>query len=735
MKIRPDQNNKGLWLPDEARAAGAHALIIGISDYPYLADGSAPDAQRAPDNSGLGQLEVCAKTAAKVFKWLGSAGEVAGAPLATCRLLLAPRRDERAEVDELTGGAYGSADFTTVRAATEAWADSILAGGTEADINVAFFCFSGHGTEYMGSPALLTSDILNPRSAGASHKAIGFLSLCQAVKTYGIDRALFFVDACRDAPGVAQKLHIVGDEILKPFAYPPKSHEALICLQSTRSGGSAYQVPGDQATIFGQAVLDALEGPPPSHQPYNTAAVPWQLVFKNLESHVKERVIQLLKPLTATLIQSVVPYGDPYYGDMLVAEKVGPQPGEDVRRGPPPALETGMAARSDEILKGFKIFHASEETFWRARAHGELADHSIMEEIFGHESITDPWIQTLKILDAETAQPVPVGTVRLMQASSQQIGGTLTTWMDVIVTPRHNKAVWIGAGLADDDPSFSVAIPRDFFTDFPVRLDIAFRETGPFKWKIMAMSARIGDPSVLDYPGFEKLPVWSALWDIQRREIFSNLEAAGRAARDVADLERVLQDKTQSPVAAMIAATFLIRCGPLDQLHDWPRNLANWFEWLPDGALLWAETLLRRDDIIRSQHQTARSTATGYYEKRVPRDDAAEVRRLVGEPAYEEARIYFSKLADRGPPLLAANLTMAVRQMSFWKRVLETKAVTEQAYFDLKDACAVVERAAEFATSDGLFTGFASRAGALAPHEVLGVRRRKASPSERRAAA
>jgi hypothetical protein len=32
-------------------------------------------------------------------------------------------------------------------------------------------------------------------------------------------------------------------------------------------------------------------------------------------------------------------------------------------------------------------------------------------------------------------------------------------------------------------------------------------------------------------------------------------------------------------------------------LLDWPRNLANWFEWLPDGPVLWVETLLRRREI------------------------------------------------------------------------------------------------------------------------------------------
>jgi hypothetical protein len=239
---RSRSNRIGVWTPIERRSAGVHAVVIGVSDYPYLGDGSAPAVKRAPDNGGLRQLEVCARTAARIFDWLNHAGSVAGAPLATVRLLLAPRPDEMADVNALTGGAYAAADFASVRGAIEDWADDIVAGNAAGGPNVAFFFFSGHGTEYMSYPALLASDILNPLSAGAGRKAVGFYSLC-AVKTLGIDRALFFVDACRDVPAVARALNIVGEEILKPNPFPPRTHDSLICLQSTRTGGSAFQVP------------------------------------------------------------------------------------------------------------------------------------------------------------------------------------------------------------------------------------------------------------------------------------------------------------------------------------------------------------------------------------------------------------------------------------------------------------------------------------------------------------
>ena len=73
----------------------------------------------------------------------------------------------------------------------------------------------------------------------------------------------------------------------------------------------------------------------------------------------------------------------------------------------------------------------------------------------------------------------------------------------------------------------------------------------------------------------------------------------GRLPRFLAPIPSVSY-KSESPVAAALAINYLIRSGDLDYLLDWPRNLANWFEWLPDGPILWAETLLRRQEIQKS---------------------------------------------------------------------------------------------------------------------------------------
>ena len=68
MTLEPVSGTPGLWRHPQWQPgmAGVHALIIGISAYPHLEDGTAP----APDTYGLGQLLSSARTAARVFNWL-----------------------------------------------------------------------------------------------------------------------------------------------------------------------------------------------------------------------------------------------------------------------------------------------------------------------------------------------------------------------------------------------------------------------------------------------------------------------------------------------------------------------------------------------------------------------------------------------------------------------------------------------------------------------------------------
>ncbi|MGJ4948188.1 caspase family protein [Bradyrhizobium sp. HKCCYLS20291] len=701
---------KGLWTAVDKPSSGTHALIVGISDYPYLSGGSAP--QRAPNSGGLGQLALSAVTAARVFDWFRDAARVAGAPIASCRLLLAPSAGELAEVNRITDGHFARPDFATLRAAIEAWRDAIFKGRT-GDENTAFFFFSGHGVEHLASPALLAADILDPDAAGSEARAVAIEAVARAVKTSGIDRALFFVDACRNAPALAMTLNIVGDEILKPQPYLTKSPDAVISLQSTRSGLQSFQAAGEDATIFGRALLEALEGVAPKFIPYDTQGTPWRLVFASLESHVKNRVRQLLAAHTAAKIQPVEPSGIPYDGAMIVAERapamVTAEPVPPPEAAPPDtappfepggptggpaaqpvqipeikfdelALDSLVKKRADIMLRRFNTARPGIEA--APGSGGDLLDYQTMHEIFGHESVTGPFLNALSIRDAWTGEKLAPAEFKLTQGRSNEVGDSLTSWIDVEIPPGKGRAVWFGvAGMGE--VSFGIAIPRDATLTIPVRLDVGFSRQGR-DWAVEQVSARLGEPRADDAAS---RMVWHPLWELQRIEAFSDLAAAGLKIRRLDDLLDIVVRKVESPVAAAIAMSLLIRSGNLDVLQDWPRNLASWFPWLPDGSILWAETLLRR--------------AEGHALDPTIRDEAFS---------------YLVKSAEQGPPLLTASLRMAVTQMQMWRSGLkpeDPKAAT------LTGALGVIETAARHLVSGSLFASFARIVTADPPTPAL----------------
>lgn len=69
------------------------------------------------------------------------------------------------------------------------------------------------------------------------------------------------------------------------------------------------------------------------------------------------------------------------------------------------------------------------------------------------------------------------------------------------------------------------------------------------------------------------------------------------------DAEQLLQQKTADPFGAALGGYALLRSGQLDRLHHWPRNLADWFPWLPDGAVIAGEeAALEGDHAVAIQY-------------------------------------------------------------------------------------------------------------------------------------
>lgn len=769
MTLQAVAGTPGLWRAGTADAAGLHALIIGISDYPYLSEGAADPRERAPDDGGLGQLEVSALSGALIFDWLRSVREVAGAPLASCRLHLAPRPDELGRVQTITGH-YGKADYASLRAAIDGWCDEMSLGGRScADPNVALFFFSGHGVEVAGSPAVLASNVLTQRTAdrGASH-AIAIEALCTAVKTYDIDRALFLVDSCRDAPTAARLLHLVGDQSRRPADYPTRRVDAFNRLQSTASGLKSYQVADGDGTLFTQAALDGLKGgPPPDYMPYDIRESPWPLRLAAFEEHVRNKVIAILSKYNPLPLQFVELYGSPYQGTMLVAVKDGPPPGgESDDRGPPVELrdlEEKARLRADKFMAGVTSIAAEAIADLRSNNHMgreaiDLTDTGVMHAIFRHEAITYPWIDNIRITDAETGDSSPYA-VSIIGAHSEEIGDQVGAWIDLVVRPKaEGGALWIGLGQEGEGSGFAVTVPRDSWSAIPVRLDILYRNTGP-GWAPTRLSARLADPG-----SFNSLfpEIWSDLFRAQRLEALSDLASAARAIWNLDRRDEILTGEGVPALAALIAQDYLLRAGGSALLLDSeaPARIGRDNPGLADASLLWGETLLQADEVLHFGEASIEPMIDGQPVSRIidrfnevvalshDKSENIDVDALLTEMGELQAKIdmvdgwtvqareairtnereaamhYFSDLSERGVPLLGSSLRFALRQADRWRIVDQSGLLFDESAYRLRAALEYVDRAGKYAISGTGFARYAALEAVFNPAEMLGIRRR-----------
>jgi len=76
----------------------------------------------------------------------------------------------------------------------------------------------------------------------------------------------------------------------------------------------------------------------------------------------------------------------------------------------------------------------------------------------------------------------------------------------------------------------------------------------------------------------------------------------GKSLFTVKNAEQLLYNKISDPVGAAIGGYFLLKTRELDRMHNWPDNLADWFDWMPDGAVIHGWQLIQmgaKPDTIR----------------------------------------------------------------------------------------------------------------------------------------
>lgn len=273
--------------PDtESLTEGLHALVIGVSSYPF-ADG--PESTEFGKAFGIRNLTSAARSASDVAAWLLKEYRNVDMPLASLNVLFSPSKGETLNpvISDVLRGPARAAKRETVEAEILSFRDLCRQdpGG------IAFVYIAGHGVQLNTQGAIvLLEDFGVPRHAElygsvdvrGCHSGFQDDSLSQ--------RQLWFIDACRQFPEEAKKFEAMQGSFALSTVVGRTEASPLFLSSSSRE--SAFAEVGG-TSLFSQALLWALRGaavtgPTPSC-PY------WHVRALDLISVLPARVQELVQ--------------------------------------------------------------------------------------------------------------------------------------------------------------------------------------------------------------------------------------------------------------------------------------------------------------------------------------------------------------------------------------------------------------------------------------------------------
>jgi hypothetical protein len=241
-----------LAVPQANSSPGLHALVIGVSHYPF-ADG--PDATPQGASFGIRSLSSAARSASDVAAWLLE--EDHHPALASLRILLSPVPGEpiHPTVAALLPG--GGAPAT--RQAVEHDLGAFRQACRSHAENTAFVYMAGHGVQLNKRGAIvLLSDFGDPALLNELSGAIDVAGCHAGMNEAGnAEQQFWFADACRQVPAVARKFERLEGALTLSEGVGQVRSSPLFLASSTRENAFA-EVGG--TSLFSQALLWALRG-------------------------------------------------------------------------------------------------------------------------------------------------------------------------------------------------------------------------------------------------------------------------------------------------------------------------------------------------------------------------------------------------------------------------------------------------------------------------------------------
>ena len=726
MNLTLSKSELGLWVNDDWSEGdpGLFAVVIGVSSYAHLDEGTDP----AKTTYGLGQLEVSALTAYSVFKWLRDRYDIDDCPIAKCWMLLSPTSDELQHTPELAENLL-LPTFDNCSHALKHWYGYMDAQPKVAGANSrSFFFFSGHGLEvHQEEQVLLPSDYLRP-PAPNPNTAISAQNLQGSLGSLDIGHQFFFFDACRNDDKELRGKVMEGTKIL------PEDEAALVSesilsstvLYATASGQQAFQQPDPKSgiSIFGRALLDGLVGTPKIklESRKNRTAV----TLFPLQGYIKGRVVELLNAEDKTL-KMPVRFAGRHVEDVDVTLLAGetskiatpPEPPQPVTPlipsmdGTPGNTPYKVPLASDSTLRFEQAMSKSfAQNYSVTRAlipEQGLPAVSLDHDVWGSENVTEVWQSRFGLYSLQTQGWIKPD--QLIVHSVDRDPHTQSYVLEVSIDLKgvpNEKGHWLE--LTDTtNATLGCVLPADrsneqhgphYILEFDVEFSPPERAGRPFARLEAYLSPRGGPPlqnmAALFWQRYRNADFGEAVSTVLgsglTREIgdvsknFNEKVADGVSTDDIDHLTNMVREKLRSPLAATVASIILLRANRFDVTHDWMRNLAIWFPERPDGPVLWAEQVFRKEK---------------------DRDKAIT-----------EAASYLVMLTDRGLPQTSECFAYAV---SLTERLLRLDRVPSDLGRRLKELNEQLTQALVTFRPGGLFTAFAGFEAKADPAVLLGL--------------
>jgi hypothetical protein len=300
-------------------------------------------------------------------------------------------------------------------------------------------------------------------------------------------------------------------------------------------------------------------------------------------------------------------------------------------------------------------------------------DFGIGHDLFRHEDITAVWSQQVQIYALQRQRWLPDADALVLHRVALSDGSYR---IECSIAADDPLGYWLEivdpAGVAH-----GCVLPMDqsWSPRYLLEFDVTSEEHGARRFRGLEASLSLENPELLS----EAARLW------QRYRTADVGEAVN--AFETSQLEQMVQLKLESPLAATVASLILLRANRLSLLHDWVRNLANWFEARPDGTALWAEQVMRQQ----------------------PRGI---------EAVLTEAAAYLTQLLWRGLPHTSEGLAYAARLCDTLRRLGEH--LPELARTRLEQLEAHFQTALVSFSPGGLFTTYSGFAPQTDPTTLLG---------------